>query len=103
MLDETSNTRNIFEKAEVFFVDHSDLNNFIEQHTEFSVECALDQSNGSIIDIDVTGEMSEKDLGEFELFKENGWQEDRTLDQIMNYMAEKGIIEKGRYLIQVYW
>ena len=90
-------------KQEVIFCDYDEIDDLVSNFfgdlvTNF--ECALNQPNGSYINVEVDGEVDQDDLNDYFKTKEQDYQ---TVPLLLNEMCRHEHIEKGTYLIRVSW
>jgi hypothetical protein len=94
---------NPFEKVEVFILGHREFEEFIERVFVQEFDLVADQGlrNGDVWTATVYGKLHKYE--EVDLF--NFWKTGRgdgVANILLEYMCIEGIIEKGRYYIEVY-
>lgn len=93
-----------FSVEHIYSIDYSELNGILIKEYGFNdFECALEQSNGSNIRIEVDGVFSMYEENELTKFLETGRQEYSTTRLLMNNLCRRGKIYPGTYLIDVSW
>ncbi len=93
-----------FTKETSYSIDYNDLDKILRKEYDCpNYECALDQSNGSTIRIDVDGEFTELGDENLQEYFDTKSQDYSTTDLLMNDLCRKGKLEPGLYLIDVSW
>jgi hypothetical protein len=98
----------LFENAKkqtVIKIDYSDVDRVISDHYGITMEsCAVEEwSNYMDKEITVHGILDNREINDLEGMLDNGRWSMGAVRLCLNDLASKGLIEKGVYIIDVFW
>lgn len=92
-------------KKDINILQHEELETFISRHygVYFDLIKATETPSGFYVACNVDGVVNRFDQIDLDNFKQKGSVHFNTLRVLMNDLCSKGLVEKGQYMIYVYF
>ncbi len=96
----------MFKNKSVISCDYQDIEKLICEHynkKEFSLVANEELSNHTSREFEIDGDLDEDDLDDLKNFKNDGKYRHYITHILMNDLANKDILQKGEYVVDIFW